>query len=799
MSITSRRRAKLIGGALFAASLAAASFATTTPVSADLGDSPYTESYIRVQPSAATWEDQTAPVIPAGSANAAAGSVEVLIPTNWESGDKIILQVYADNDAGVGGQQTNCLSAAQSISFAGPYPTSNVVAAAIGYSDGFGWAGDDGGDALVNAGTNEAANSDPKTSDTTQPGTPTFNVALTTSPSCGGVGVTDQIELTFSNTSLAPDGGQYSIAFTNIKYNVGAAVPAGPVHVVPFVRQADDASPGHFIEIDAFGDNMFDDPSLTDTWTDNAFVSPATFTATAAGGALISGYPQLLGSITMGELIPNAFANATNYDICFTVDGTTSITMGGAPTVTITGDAATAVGTVSVATPTADCVRLSMTNLSAVLKGTITINNLVATPWTTGPIGAYLAAPVSSNPLLLMNPDDQLQGNSGYYSDVNMPILGAGFTNSVDVPTRIGGNDRYETSAKIAANLGGEGDTCSDWAVLVSGSSYPDALSASYLAGALNYNVGETMYFGAVPVLLIGSDSVPPSVAAYMAAVGVKNVYIVGGTAAVSAAAETALRETAATKCTYHMTIDPTAPVPNQKLNVVRVAGADRYATNRAVVNLGSDIFEDNRNMTQLEFLQPAKHTAIVATGTGFADALAAGPVAYDGYPLILTDGTTLSTSARLALTDNDIAQVIIVGGTAAVSDVVKGQIAALGIQVERIAGADRYATATAWADFMAKGAPAAAVAGAWDGGMGWGTFEGILLASGTNYADALSAGPLGWWWDAPIILTDPTTLSANTQTWLVAHRASLDWITVLGLGSAVSTGVMNAAAAAIA
>jgi len=245
-------------------------------------------------------------------------------------------------------------------------------------------------------------------------------------------------------------------------------------------------------------------------------------------------------------------------------------------------------------------------------------------------------------------------------------------------------------------------------------------------------------------------------------------------------------------------TIGSTAPVPNQKLNVVRLAGADRYATNRAVVNAASDIYPFNANIYQLEFLQPGKRTAVIATGASFADALATGPSVYNGIPLILTDGTTLSADAKGALTDNDITQVIIIGGTSAVSDAVKTSIEAMGIFTGRISGADRYATATAWADFMAKGAPSGPVAGAFDGGLNWGLPNGLLLASGTSFSDALSGGPLGWNWSDPIILTDPTTLSAASQTWMVAHKANLGYVTVLGLGSAVSTGVMNAANAAI-
>ncbi|HAM22368.1 MAG TPA: hypothetical protein DCQ04_08845, partial [Actinobacteria bacterium] len=98
------------------------------------------------------------------------------------------------------------------------------------------------------------------------------------------------------------------------------------------------------------------------------------------------------------------------------------------------------------------------------------------------------------------------------------------------------------------------------------------------------------------------------------------------------------------------------------------------------MVNVAADFYAFNDNLVQLEFLQPGKRTAIIATGSSFADALAVGPVAYDGIPLILTDGTTLSADAKGALTDNDITQVIIIGGTAAVSDAVKTSIEALGI-----------------------------------------------------------------------------------------------------------------------
>ena len=98
MRSSSRRTTKLIGGALFAAAIAATSVATVSTVSADIGDV-WPAGYIRVKPDAAPntqYETQTAPVIEAGTIAGAAGSVQIMIGTDWESGDKITLQVQSD-------------------------------------------------------------------------------------------------------------------------------------------------------------------------------------------------------------------------------------------------------------------------------------------------------------------------------------------------------------------------------------------------------------------------------------------------------------------------------------------------------------------------------------------------------------------------------------------------------------------------------------------------------------------------------------------------------------------------------
>ena len=812
MRNSSRRTTKLIGSALFAAAIAATSVATVSTVSADIGDA-FVGAQIRLKPvnaapgSGTSAEDQNATVIVAGATAQPAADMQLLIPSDWEAGDRITLQVQADGSLPptlLPVSQTNCLDVPRTIAFSG---TAAVAVTGGPWLNNVGWSFGDG--LGTGAGTNNGANNpDPRVAGT-QTVRPEFTVVMKNDgTSCAGQpSVTNQIEIIFSNSAspLFPPAGpitpastdQFELTVSNIAYNVGAGVNAGPVHVIPFARWADETASNSLFAVPAyFGGNDFNSPGTSIMFTNNAFISPVAIAAT--GGALVAdGNLQSLGSVTITELVGDALDSGVHELFI------PNVSLFGVPTVTVavTGNGA-ATGSVIINNgynppgplPSGAQILLNLVGMTSG-KGVVTISGLGATTTTAGDVLVYvLGPPAPTKPVAYFTPDDQLYdgaGNNGaiIYSDVNIPTLVTKFTTAVAVPNRLGGNDRYETSAKIAANV----DSCTEWAVVVSGTSYPDALSATYLAGSL-----ATVVPGDVPVLSVSPDSVPASIAAYMSAAGVKNVYIVGGTAAVSAAVQTALQATSATKCTGASASNSSNPVFGQRLNVVRISGADRYATNRAVVNVASDIFEDNDNIIQLEFLQPGKHTAIVATGTAFADALAAGPASYDGIPLILTDGTTLSADAIGALTDNDITQVIIIGGTAAVSDAVKTSIEAMGIVTGRISGADRYATATAWADFMAKGSPVASVANAFDGGLDWGTPSGLLLASGTNFADALSGGPLGWSWDVPIILSDPTTLSAASQTWMVANRTTLNFVTALGLGSALSTGVLNAANAAI-
>jgi len=98
---------------------------------------------------------------------------------------------------------------------------------------------------------------------------------------------------------------------------------------------------------------------------------------------------------------------------------------------------------------------------------------------------------------------------------------------------------------------------------------------------------------------------------------------------------------------------------------------------------------------------------------------------------------------------------VYILGGTTAVPASVATTLTGLGFTVNRLAGADRYATAIL-------------VAGA------IGNPGTVLLATGNNFPDALSAGPAAAHLGGAVLLTNGSTLPSTVSTYLTAHPGTV-------------------------
>lgn len=306
---------------------------------------------------------------------------------------------------------------------------------------------------------------------------------------------------------------------------------------------------------------------------------------------------------------------------------------------------------------------------------------------------------------------------------------------------RLAGTNRYATSHGVAASAWADRETTV--AVLATGDSFADALAANYLAGALQS-----------PILLNGRAAMDGGLPGALEEIGAGGVTVIGGQAAISDDVVLELQEAG--------------------FESSRLAGGDRFATARAIAEL--------LPVEAVGLFGDLGRTAILVNGYGFADALAAGPMSYSqGWPILLTPQDTLDTDAAAAIDSLDIQHVIIVGGTAAVSDDIATVLEALDLTVQRIAGEDRTITAQAVANFLVAD-------------LGYGG-DDVVLARGDAFPDALSAGPRGGDELMPILLTPSSTdLGAAAAAFITEHKDQLDRIEVFGGTAAISEGVEDLA-----
>lgn len=275
------------------------------------------------------------------------------------------------------------------------------------------------------------------------------------------------------------------------------------------------------------------------------------------------------------------------------------------------------------------------------------------------------------------------------------------------VPTRrYRGEQRFDTARLIALDAF---DNPSN-VVIARGDIFPDALSGSYLAGQRD-----------APLLLTSSHRLEPDTLEALNDLDPDRVTLVGGTEAIAFSVASELgREGYPTN---------------------RVGGFDRFETAALVATAEDSVVGEREDHGR---------TAIVARADEFADALVAGTLSYTGeFPLLLTRGDRLHPDTSDALDTLAIDHVIVPGGSAAVSDDVVDEIAAHGIDVERVSGVDRVATSVKFAQFMRD-----------EFGFG---LDRINTAIGTRFADALALGPMSGPFGQPIVLTaDENTLGGD-------------------------------------
>ncbi len=321
---------------------------------------------------------------------------------------------------------------------------------------------------------------------------------------------------------------------------------------------------------------------------------------------------------------------------------------------------------------------------------------------------------------------------------------------------RYGGADRYVTSLQVAEAVAADAGGSLEWVVLVSGRRWTDAVVAAPVAGALG-----------APVLMTPPGELRADALEFLGRVGVSKALVVGPDASGG----------------EH---GPGRGVGDEVLEALgeagisaeRVAGDDRFGTGVAAA----------------ERVTPGAmgdlgRTAVIASGDVFADALVAGPFAARGvHPVLLSSPDELHADVAGYLGDAGVEHVVLMGGTAALSDAVEQSVKDLGIDVSRVAGRTRYDTAVKAAELAADRYSAAA-------GTTCFANDTVGVARARVPFDSFSAAPLLGRLCAPLVLADPADIPDDTAAYLDAAREAHDAVglRVFGGDAAVSQAAIDA------
>lgn len=194
---------------------------------------------------------------------------------------------------------------------------------------------------------------------------------------------------------------------------------------------------------------------------------------------------------------------------------------------------------------------------------------------------------------------------------------------------RLQGSDRYGTAVAVSRATFATGVSA---AFVATGASFPDALAA-----------GPAAVKTRGPVLLTQQGSLPAATRDELVRLTPGTIYVLGGTASVSEAVRQAIAQATGRP-------------------VVRLAGADRYAT---AVAISANFFS-----------RPP--SVYLATGANFPDALSAVPAAgRAGSPLLLVQRDALPSSAESELVRLHPPRCYLTGGTAVIGDTVVSRLRA--------------------------------------------------------------------------------------------------------------------------
>ncbi len=294
---------------------------------------------------------------------------------------------------------------------------------------------------------------------------------------------------------------------------------------------------------------------------------------------------------------------------------------------------------------------------------------------------------------------------------------------TASTPLRIAGTTRYVTAIQISEATWSSANSV----VLTRGDDFPDALAGAVLAKGSKVNG---------PLLLTDSKQLLPEVLAEIQRLHAQQVYILGGTGAVSAVVRISLEQ--------------------NNLIVHRIEGTDRYET---AANIA---LEAVANSSQ----------AFLASGNSFADALSVSSYAAAQVPLLLTDLNTIPSVTLQALPKLGVHSITMIGGEGVISPSVQLQLESLGFSVDRLAGADRYLTNTTVLNKLNYNT------------------NTVYVATGKDFPDALSGAILAAKGNNPIMLVPPADINSDTLAYLNARRSAGSLFTLFGGWGVINYGI---------
>jgi len=283
---------------------------------------------------------------------------------------------------------------------------------------------------------------------------------------------------------------------------------------------------------------------------------------------------------------------------------------------------------------------------------------------------------------------------------------------------RLAGKTRYETAVQIAEKNWDEAYNV----VLTRGDTFPDALAGAVLANSPQVQG---------PLLLTESNNLRSEVLNEMKRLRTSKVYILGGTAAISAKVENELKDNG--------------------MDTVRIEGSNRYETAAKIATASVQ----------------SSTWAFLASGQAFPDALSISAyAAANNIPLLLTDVKNVPEVTLNALKELGVTRVTLIGGESVISSQAANQLSAAGYQVDRLSGGNRYDTNVAILDNL--------------------EFETskMVIATGTDFPDALAGSVLAARENNPIVLVpqdENALLNSGTLSYLNDKRNEVSSFFILG------------------